>query len=144
VIHYITLVAFVHATEDPSRVESALRLFIPEDCKISTSKTKGHFGNPITVFTAKLEKKACKPFVGILKGLPADELSRLKKELAQRVDDECNFHVRLDKQLAYNGIVRLAQTEDAIDIKMKVKTYPSKRDSAIKIMEGLLSNAQVL
>lgn len=140
-IHYITLGAFVHATEDPSRVESALRLFIPEDCKINMSKTGGHFGNPITVFTAKLEKRACKPFIEILKSLPAAELSKLKKELTQRVDDECNFHIRLDKQSAYNGTVRLAQTEDAIDIKMKVKTYPSKQDSAIKVMEDLLSDA---
>ncbi|MDI6888352.1 MAG: RNA-binding domain-containing protein [Methanocellales archaeon] len=143
-IHYITLRAFVHATENPSKVETALRLFIPEDCEINTSKTEGHFGNPITVFTAKLEKRACKPFMEILKCLPAAELSKLRREVEQRVDDDCNFHIRLDKQSACNGTVRLTRTEDAIDIKMKVKTYPSKRDSAIKIMEGLLSNAQVL
>jgi len=141
VIHYITLDVFVHATEDPSRVENALRLFVPEDCKINVSKTRGHFGNPITIFTAKLEKGACKSFIEILKSLPATELSKLRRELAQRVDDDCNFHVRLDKQSAHNGIVRLAQTEDAIDIRMKVKTYPSKRDSAIKVMEDLLSDA---
>jgi len=141
VIHYITLDAFVHATEDPSKVENALRLFVPEDCEINMAKTGGHFGNPITIFTAKLEKRACKQFIEILKSLPATELSKLRRELAQRVDDGCNFHVRLDKQSAYNGIVRLTQTEDAIDIRMKVKTYPSRRDSAIKVMEDLLSDA---
>ncbi len=139
--HYIALETFVHATEDASRVESAMRLFIPEDCKINVSKTEGHFRNPITVFTAKLEKKACKPFIEIVKRLPAAELSKLRREVAQRVDGECNFHVRFDKQSAYNGIVRLASTNDAIDIIIKVETYPSKRDSAIKVMEDLLSDA---
>jgi len=146
VIHHITIEAFAHATEDPSRVEKALRLFVPEDHAIEIHRTEGHFGNPITIFTAKLKGcRQCRTFMDVLKsGLPASELTMLISQANQRVDDSCNFYIKLDKQSAYDGAVRLTQRGDAILIRMKIKAYPAKRENAIKIVESLLSDAQVL
>ncbi|MCD5409667.1 MAG: RNA-binding protein [Methanocellales archaeon] len=145
-IHHITIKAFAHATEDPSRVKKALQLFIPEDHTVEICRTEGHFGNPITIFTAKLKRsRQCRAFMDVLKsGLSASELTMLINQANQRVDDSCNFYIKLDKQSAYDGAVRLAQTGDAISIRIKIKAYPAKRENAIKIVESLLSDAQVL
>lgn len=145
-IHHITIKAFAHATEDPSRVEKALRLFVPEDHTIEICRTEGHFGNPITIFTAKLKRsQQCRAFMYVLKsGLPSSELTMLINQANQRVDDSCNFYIKLDKQSAYDGAVRMAQTEDAISIRIKIKSYPTKRENTIKIVGSLLSDAQVL
>jgi RNA binding exosome subunit len=139
-IHHVILRTFAHATEDISRVKSALELFLPEDCEIKTNMKKGHFGNPITVLEAKLEKRYCESFLDVLRSLPKDQLLRLKDELKRHFDDDCNFYIRFDKQSAYEGDIKLAETEDSIAAKMKIVSYPSSRENAVLFMERLLDD----
>lgn len=142
-IHNILIRTFAHATEDTSRVKFSLKLFLPEDCEIKTTMTKGHFGNPITVLEAKLDSKRHQLFLAILRNLPKAELLHLKDELKRHIDDDCNFYIRFDKQAAYKGDVKLAQTDDSIVAKMKIISYPALRGNAVTFMEGLL-DAQLL
>ncbi len=137
-IHHVMLRTFAHATEDVSRVKSALELFLPEDCEIKTTRMKGQFGNPITVLEAKFEKRHCKSFLDVLRNLSRAELLRLKDELKRHIDDDCNFYIRFDKQAAYEGDIRLAQTEDSVATKMKIMSYPARRENAVMFMERLL------
>ncbi len=129
---------FAHATEDVSRVKSALELFLPEDCEIKIKMKKGHFGNQITILEAKLEKSHCKSFLDVLRSLPETQLLKLKDELKRHFDDGCNFYIRFDKQSAYEGNLKLAQTEDSIAAKMKIISYPSRREKAVTFIEKLL------
>ncbi|NYT00253.1 MAG: exosome protein [Methanocellales archaeon] len=137
-IHHVKLRTFAHATEDVSRVRCALELFLPEDCEIKTTMSKGHFGNPITVLEARLEKRHCKSFLDILRSLSKDQLLGLKDELNRHFDDDCNFYVRFDKQSAYEGDIKLAKTEDSIAAKMKIISYPSRRENAVMFLEGII------
>lgn len=139
-IHHVMLRTFAHATEDISRVKSALELFLPEDCEIKTTMNKGHFGNPITVLEAKLEKRHCKSFLDIFRSLSKAQMSGLKDELKRHFDDNSNFYIRFDKQSAYEGDIKLAQTEDSITAKMKIISYPSRRENAVMIIERLLDD----
>lgn len=111
-IHHILLRTFAHATEDVSRVKAALKLLLPEDSEIKSTRMEGHFGNPITILEAKLEKRHYKSFLDVLGNLSKAELLQMRDELKRHVDDDCNFYVRFDKQAAYEGDIRLAQTED--------------------------------
>lgn len=142
-IHNILLRTFAHATEDISRVKSSLKLFLPEGCEIETTMATGHFGNPITVLEANLNPKYSQLFLAVLRNLPKAELLQLKDELKRHIDDDCNFYIRFDKQAAYGGDVRLAQTDDSVVAKMKIISYPARRENAITFMEGLL-DAQLL
>ena len=63
--------------------------------------------------------------------LSEQELSRLKNELHERIDDDCRLHIRFDKQAAYEGKVQLAITTDAIAAEIKIKAYPAKRENAV-------------
>ena len=136
-IHYITFRASVHATESDDRVKTALSLFL-FDNKINETQTEGHFGNPITLLQGQIKGKDCTRFIDILKSsLPEYELEKLRNERCERIDDECCFHIRFDKQAAFEGQVRLATTADTITAKIKLKAYPANYEKALVAAEAL-------
>ncbi|HEY9205570.1 MAG TPA: RNA-binding domain-containing protein [Candidatus Methanoperedens sp.] len=138
-IHNITLRAKASATESEERVKTALSIFL-FDGEIEIINTEGHFGNPITIFLVRIKGKNCSRFIEYLKAkLPEQELDRLRKELDERMDDDCSFHIRFDKQAAYKGIVQLATTTDTIAADIKIKAYPAKRKKAIEVAEKIFN-----
>ncbi len=138
-LHNITFRAIVAATESEDRVKTALSFFLFDD-EVNAIATEGHFGNPITILQSQVRGKKCAQFIELLKSkLPEHELARLKNECCERIDDDCCFHIRFDKQAAYKGIVRLATTTDTISAELKIKAYPARREKAIEAAEAILS-----
>jgi len=138
VIDKVSFRAFVAATEDEGRVREALAVFVPMD-RISKITAEGHFGNEIKILEAALRKRETAAFFAILREhLPAEDMQRLHSEISDRLEGESHFHLRLDKQAAYKGMVRLTDSKDALDTTILVKTYPARRESALKIISELL------
>jgi RNA binding exosome subunit len=138
VIDRVSFRAFVAATEDESRVREALGIFVPLD-RISAITAQGHFGNEIKILEASLRKKDALAFFQILREqLPAGDLVRLRREISERLAEDSHFHLRLDKQAAYKGMLRLTDSSDALDISALVKTYPARREEALSILSELL------
>jgi RNA binding exosome subunit len=145
--HYIYLRTSCQATEDPEKVRSAFRLFLPkkDDVKndepdiIHESIMSGHHGNVITILEAEIvKKKEGKYVIDLIKQhLGPEELSRIVTELPQRVDEECNLYLRFDKQEACKGKLKMAQISDAIFLRIKLKAYPAKQEKAIFVAEKL-------
>lgn len=137
-IRKISFRAFVAATEDDQRVREALSIFIPLD-GITATSVKGHYENEIKILEATLRKRDSPAFFRMLREqLPKEDLSRLRREMAQRLDEENHFHLRLDKQAAYKGMVRLTDSKDAIAVSAMVETYPARREEALRIVSELL------
>ena len=137
-IDKVSFRAFVAATEDEGRVRDALAVFVPLD-RISALTAEGHFGNEIKILEAALRKKEAAAFFAILREqLPTEELQRLRKEIPDRLEGESHFHLRLDKQAAYKGFLRLTDSKDALDTTILVKTYPARREAALKIISELI------
>ena len=137
-IDKVSFRAFVAATEDEGRVREALSIFVPLD-RISTSTAEGHFGNEIKILEASLKKKEGQAFFQILREqLSADDQLRLRREMPERLEGDSHFHLRLDKQAAYKGLLRLTDSKDALDVCALVKTYPARRESALKILSELI------
>jgi RNA binding exosome subunit len=138
VIDRISFRAFVAATEDEGRVREALGIFVPLN-RISATPVKGHFGNEILILDALLSKRDSQAFFQILKEqLPSGERARLRREIPERLEGESRFHLRLDKQAAYKGLLRLTESSDALDVSALIKTYPSRREEALRILSELL------
>ncbi len=136
-IHSISFRAICAATESEEKVKSALSLFI-FDNKIETIRTEGHFGNTITILSSTIRGRDCSRLIDLLTTeLSEVELEHLKAETSERIDEDCNYHLRFDKQAAYTGIVKLAATSDIIDARIKIKAYPAQRDKAIAIAETI-------
>jgi RNA-binding protein len=138
VIDRVSFRAFVAATEDEGRVREALGIFVPLN-RISAASANGHFGNEILILEANLRKKESQAFFQILKEqLPAGERARLRREIPERLEGESHFHLRLDKQAAYRGMLRLTESSDALDVSALIKTYPARREEALRILSELL------
>ena len=126
---------FVHATEDPDKVMMALLNAIGR-VDVKTSKTEGQHGNPILILEATLD--GMEDIVDFFERLGDDDLTTLEKTTDSRIDDGCNLFMRIDKQAALKGDIRLAGGEDVISIRVKVVAYPSRCDIALKTVRAFI------
>ena len=122
-VREVEVSAFSHATEDEDKVEKAIRNILPEenrDLWLTRRLLKGHHGDPITIVTGKIRRK--KGATGVLqrvvRELSSFDQQRLLDESEERLDDGGNLYIRLDKQIAYRGKVRLVETDP---VKMKFR-----------------------
>ena len=126
--HYVDLRAFAYATEDEKRVADALRTFLPEEIELDRVENVGHHGDRIVVLSARIENAdGMRHVLDRLSGL--DEVDRVIDELDQRVDDNCALFLRVDKQAAFRGEVRLGP---GITVRAKVEAYPAKKEAAVE------------
>ena len=124
-IAYIDIRFFAHATEDVDKVVEAVQHALPsdhmEDIAFKKSNLRGHYGNPITLFEAKIKnKETIKALVDNL----SSHLSELDKETLNREIhlhvEKGSLYVRLDKQAALQGKLKLC-TSDPIRIRIRFR-----------------------
>ena len=126
--HYVDLRAFCYATEDEKRVAGALRAFLPEEVEIERATSEGHHGDRIVVLSARVERAdEMRHVLDRLSDL--DTAQQLADELDERVDDNCSLFLRLDKQAAFGGDVRLG---DGLTVRAKVEAYPATKEKAVE------------
>ena len=133
--HYVDLRAFSYATEDVKRVEQALRSLLPEDVELDRVENVGHHGDRIVVLSARVER--ADEMRHVLDRLAElEDLDRVLDELDERVDDNCALFLRLDKQAAFRGDVRLGP---GLTVRTKVEAYPAKKEKAVANARETLS-----
>jgi len=126
--HYIDLRTFCYATEDQKRVEAAIRAFLPEEFDLKRMENSGHHGDRIVILSARVEN--ADEMRHVLDRLAElGEIDRVLEELDERVDDNCSFFMRLDKQAAFQDEIRLG---DGITLRAKVEAYPAKHEAAVE------------
>ena len=124
-IAYIDIRFFVHATEDVDKVVEAVQHALPsdrmEDIAFNKSNLRGHYGNPITLFEAKIKNKET---IRALVDNLSSHLSELDKETLSREIhlhvEKGSLYVRLDKQAALQGKLKLC-TSDPIRIRIRFR-----------------------
>lgn len=133
-----------HVTEDEQRVLEALRTLLPEAVEVSQSKLKGHHGNPITGFEARVNRRILlrELWERVVAKLRAGELDNIRGILPARIDESCRLYLRFDKQLAYLGELVLSGSGDAIHLKLKMAAFPAKREIAIGLVEKFIGAGQ--
>lgn len=134
--HYLDLRTFCYATEHEERVEEALRMLLPPDTEIERSRSSGHHGDRIIVLTVRLER--ANEMRHVLERLTgAEGFDRVLARLTDRVDEDCAFFVRIDKQRAFEGDVTFGQ---GIQLRGKVEAYPASREAAIENLTAYFSS----
>ncbi|MHA1638054.1 MAG: RNA-binding domain-containing protein [Candidatus Thorarchaeota archaeon] len=139
--------AFSRATEIVERVESAVLTIFPNEfldrVRITRTMAEGHLQVPVVIISATLEgKRRCEPLVtNILSRLSESDKKYLLKSLNRRIDDECIFFLRIDKQAAYLDTIQLAQNTDVISVQIHIRSYPrSTRDEAEDLVANYIKN----
>jgi RNA binding exosome subunit len=114
-IAYIELRASAHATEDQQKVQNAIQNLIstnetPQLLIFQKTTCTGHYGNPITLITAKLDDKEV--LSAILERIGENLSSLDKEELDRNLNlhlEKTNLYLRFDKQSALQGIVKVSR-----------------------------------
>lgn len=131
-----------HATEDIEKVEEAVLNTIPPELRGSVLFTRryleGHYRNPIVILTAGITeaKMAEAALIHIFTMLSRSERRELSLDFEKALDEDNNFYIRLDKQGAFRGIVRLTD-RDPIRVKVKTGMWQPTVEGARKILEDL-------
>jgi len=124
-ITYVDISFFAHATEDENKVIEAVRHLLPtpqvENMVFNRSNLRGHHGNPITLFEARIqEKDTVKAVVENL----SSKLGVLDKEtLLAEINlhmEKGNFYLRFDKQAAFQGRLKM-DVSDPIRFRLRFK-----------------------
>ncbi|ELY95979.1 RNA-binding protein [Natrialba taiwanensis] len=133
-LHYVDIRTFCYATEDEKRVEQALRTFLPEEFEIDRAETEGHYGDRILVLSARVENADDVRHV-LSQLTELESFDTLLDELDDRVTENTELFVRLDKQAAFEGTVRVG---DGIMFRAKVEAYPAKKEQALENARDVL------
>ncbi|NJE30632.1 RNA-binding protein [Thermococcus sp. 18S1] len=143
--HHIRITTFIHATEDEDKVLEAIATFIPEeiddeDVIFDIDETTGFFGNPIKVVNVEIKRsKAVRMFIDYFKGLLSEGDRRyLLDHLDEKVDEEGTFYVRFNKQKAYLGEPEIDEGPDVVQVRIKVKAFPMKKEAVVKAVREWL------
>ncbi|MEM2971156.1 MAG: RNA-binding domain-containing protein [Candidatus Bathyarchaeia archaeon] len=141
-IGYIDIRVFAHATEDPDKVLRAVQNILPTELinNITFKKASltGHYGNPILFFETRIKDKQFFQaiFERLSAGLNALDRETLSNEIERHVENG-NLYIRLDKQSAYHGEVRLSNV-DPIHLKIHFKKQSTKEIVEICRKFGLI------
>ncbi|NJE42640.1 RNA-binding protein [Thermococcus sp. GR6] len=144
-VHHVRLTTFIHATEDEDKVLEAIGTFIPEeidddDVLFDIVETRGFFGNPIKVVNVEIKRsKAVRKFIDYFKELLSDQdRTYLLDNLDEKIDEEGTLYVRFNKQRAYLGDAEVDEGEDVIQVRIKVKAFPMRKDAVVKAVKEWL------
>ncbi|HII68059.1 MAG TPA: RNA-binding protein [Thermococcaceae archaeon] len=144
--HHIRVSTFGHATEDPEKVLEAMGTFFPEDIpsediEFEIIETEGYFGNPIKVINAEVKRsRSVKKMLEHIKNLLSEEDKEyLLENLEEKVDEAGTFFIRFSKQRAYLGEAVIGEGEDVIQVKIKVKAFPMRKETVVKSIKEWLS-----
>ena len=127
IVSKIEMQALVHSTEDPSKVRTALlNLVSPSDrgsISVSSDQLWGHYRNSIALLKVKIQEAALlsRTMEHLSSTLPDLEKERIASSLDLFSDGSGSFFLRIDKQMAYLGDIRLGQYDP---IRAKIKFSP--------------------
>ena len=141
---------YSRTTEITDRVATAIRHLFPEDVRENVSITEenveGQSGDDISILSGLLKNKDdCElTFDFILKNMDKKDRRTVKRSLDLRLDDNCVFFLRIDKQGAFLEKIRLANNTDVIRARFYFRDSPRcKKKDAMLLIEQRLKNAEV-
>ncbi len=136
----ITISAICYSTEDPEKVAKAIGNLIPFEFEIRVTNASGHYGNPIKFFEVELRKKReIKELWNNLMKELGNEREIILDFLEELIDEDGVLHLRIDKQSAYLGNVELTFGGDSVMVKVKLVTYPFRREKVLELGRKIVS-----
>ncbi len=143
-IAFIEVRALTHATEAPEKVTAAIRHTLSgevfDEVQLSQERLEGYFGNPIILIKTRLSRKPNIRTVveTLFTRLPQQERELLLSDLEKRIDEEGNLYIRLDKQAAYLGEIRLGES-DVIRLQFKLSLPRGQRQRMMETSRQFIS-----
>ena len=118
--------AFIHATEDATKVITACQQLLPDASQneiiFTQRKLQGHHRNPIIFLETTIQDPAVltESITTIAQQLRSTDRNQLWHDRHRYLDKKGNLYLRFDKQAAYNKQLAFSQA-DPIRVKIKAK-----------------------
>ena len=136
---YVEVSCIIHATEELEKVLVAVKNVFPaedaEEINFEQKILSGFYKNPITMLKAVItEKRKVVVFMRrFLEMLEPDDRALLSSEFRSYVDSAGNLYLRVNKQEAFRGKMRL-NSVDSIRIKIKLNMLPTTLEELESIL----------
>lgn len=124
-IAYIDIRLSIHATEDENKVKRAARNLVSsnrgDEIVLKETSLRGYYGNPITLLETRI--RSPKLIQSLFKNLSTGLSTSDKRAILMEADthiERRNLYVRLDKQAALNGSLKLRK-DDPIHVRIHFK-----------------------
>lgn len=133
--HWLRVQMFCYATERKELLgETMMELLGNDEFEVDVSESE--HGNTMLIFSQRLTKQ--KEFNALFTKLGLSVKEAIVEDIENRIDEDCVFYIRLDKQKAVQGKYAIAHHGDVISITGKVQSHPARKEIATKNMLGFL------
>jgi RNA binding exosome subunit len=146
-LHNVTITVFVKNDENREEIKDCLLKLVSfdiakEKIKLEEDTALGLNEDAISIYKIFLEKERhVKKFIDdLLSKLTDDQKEMLLQQAESRVDDECNFFLRLHKDRLIKGEYIITDSGNCFHIKMAVAAYPAIKDKALQVVKELLQS----
>ena len=136
VFHWVRVQTFCYATEKRELLEETMTELLGTD-EFEEEISEGEHGNVMTILEARLTKQ--RAFNALFRKLGPEICGWIVDDIENRIDDDCVFYIRLDKQKAVQGQYEVAHHGDVVAITGKVQAHPAKKDVAVRTLKEFLT-----
>ncbi|MDR2866847.1 MAG: exosome protein [Methanomassiliicoccaceae archaeon] len=137
VFHWVRIKLFCYATEDEEKLHDLMCRIAGTD-DFDAEMSDGHHGNSMIIFTAELKKDA--ECAGLFGRFGKEVIDDVLNGLDNRIDDDCVFHLRLDKQAAVQERYEIAHHGDVVSVTCKIASHPARKVIASSNMKRFLED----
>lgn len=134
--HWLRIETFCYATEKEDLVTETFSALVGTD-DFQKDIVESEHGNTMSVLQYMTTRQ--KDMDAIFTNLGTDLLAHYLEDLDNRIDDDCVFYSRLDKQKAVCGEYSVAHHGDVISITGKVASNPARKEVAMANMSAFLT-----
>ncbi len=133
--HWIRIQTFCYATERKNLLEEVMKELLG-DAEYFEELMDSEYGNTITIFKARLTRQ--RQYRDLFLHLGPEIVGWISEDLGNRVDEDCMFYIRLDKQKAVQGVYEIAHHGDVIAVTGKVQSHPARKEVAERVLGEFL------
>ena len=134
--HWLRVQTFCYATERQELLGETMTALLGTD-EFEAEVSEGEHGNIMTILETRLTKQ--REFNSLFKKLGPEICQWILDDIDNRIDEDCVFYMRLDKQKAVQGIYEVAHHGDVVAITGKVQSHPARKDVAVRVMSDFLT-----
>jgi len=134
--HWLKTRMFCYSTENEDLMTECLENLVGENIEYEIAESE--HGNRIVIFLSEMKKQ--KEFISLFSKLDDDLLKFIVDDIDNRIDDDCVFYLRLDKQDFVQGRFKVAHDGDVVSITGKVMSHPARKEIAKKNVLDFISS----
>lgn len=134
--HNVIVSVFEYEENGTELIEKALKLLFPFniDKFITIKKVDGFNEKKILIYEVKIENNGL--INKVLDNLKT-KITDITKIIPERIDDDLNFFIRLDKNKLCEDIYQITESGNCFHIKIKIAAFPKNRHNGMKVLEKI-------